>query len=401
MSLPEHNGYVESDPTQSPAASKLLFPRDEISLSEMASAVHRQRKWILRMTAGLAVAATVIAFLLPVKYSAECVILTPQQAQPSLAAMAQLAGVGAGGAGVSGLSLLAGLGLHNTTDLYVGILQSRTIADSLISKYNLKSVYGERDLYATRKHLARDTTIKASRDTLIHIRVEDRDPRRAAQLANAYVEELSQENTKVALTEASQRRLFFEGQLEKEKDSLANAETAMRDVQQFTGLIAPGGQAEAMIRSVTQLHAEILSKRAQLEGMKTYVANENPRFQAVKREVSTLQEELANLEQGSHVAGVPEIPVGQLPQAGLEYLRKYRDVKYHESLFEILAKQYEAARMDEARAAPLVQLIDRAVVPERKSWPPRGILIFAITAFGAIVASVWSVVISRPQGRIS
>ena len=373
----------------------LRFPEGELSLSQIASSIYQNKRVVLRVTAVFALLATVTAFLIPVKYSAECVILTPQQSQSSLSAMAQLAGVG--GANLSGLSLLTGLGWHNPTDLYVGILQSRTIADSIITKFNLKNVYKKRDLYSTRKQLARNTSIKASRDTLIHIRVEDGDARRAAQLANSYAEELSTQNARVALTEASQRRLFFEGQLVKEKDALANAETALKDVEQFTGLIAPSGQADAMIRSVSQLHAEILSKKAQLAGLKTFVTDENPRFQSVKKEINTLEGELANLEQGSHIAGIPEVPVGQIPQASLEYIRKYRDVKYHESLFEILAKQYEAARMDEARAAPLVQVVDQAVVPERKSWPPRTILVLTATAAGAVLASIWTLLNARRQ----
>ena len=364
------------------------LPNSEVSLSEMGWALRRRGNWILRVTGAAFALAIVTAFLIPVKYSAEAVILTPQAAQPSLSAMAQLAGVG-GGAGLSGLSLLSGFGLRNTADLYVGILQSRTIADSIISRFRLKETYHSRDLYAARKRLARNTTIKAGRDTLIHINVDDHDPRLSAELANAYVDELSRQNTTVALTEASQRRLFFEQQLAKEKDALANAEVAMRDTQQNTGLVAPTGQAEAMIRSASQLHAEILSKQAQIAGMSSYVADENPKFQGVQRELGALQKELNNLELGSHIAGTPEVPVGELPQAGLQYVRKYRDVKYHEGLYEILAKQYEAARLDEAKSAPLVQVIDRAVVPERKSWPPRTLLVTMVTLGAAALASFW------------
>jgi uncharacterized protein involved in exopolysaccharide biosynthesis len=373
-----------------------VISTEEISFTSLWSVWLWRKKMIAGITLVVAVIATAVAFLIPPKYGAEAVILTPQQAQPSLSAMAQLAGIGTG-ASLSGLSLLSGLGLRNSADLYVGILESRTIADSIIKKFDLKSVYGAKDFYATRKRLARNTTIKSGRDTLIHIRVEDRDPTRSAELANAYVEELSRQNSTVALTEASQRRLFFEGQLAKEKNALADAEIAMRNTQQFTGLVAPGGQAEALIRSVSQLHAEILSRQAQLEGMKTYVADENPRFVTVKRELGALQGELTRLEQGNHVAGTPEVPVGQLPQAGLEYLRKYRDVKYHEALYEILAKQYEAARLDEAKSAPLVQVIDKAVVPERKSWPPRTILVVTATCFAAFLASFWVLLKNDPR----
>jgi tyrosine-protein kinase Etk/Wzc len=372
----------------------------EISVTELFSALSRRKGIIGRSVLVSALLATVIAFLLPAKYRAEAVILTPQQTQPSLSTMAQLAGLGPA-AGLSSLGLLSGLGLRSPADLYVGILESRTIADGLIKSFNLKQVYNDKDFYTARKHLARNTTIKAGRDTLIHIGVEDRDPDRAAQLANAYVDALSRQNSQVALTEAGQRRLFYENQLAKEKDALADAEIALRDTQKSTGLVAPTGQAEGLIRAVSQLHAEILTRQAQLEAMKSFATEDNPRFQMARREVSALQSELTKLERGNHVPGTPEVPAGELPQAGLEYLRKYRNVKYHETLFEILAKQYEAARLDEAKSAPLVQVIDHAVPAERKSWPPRAILILSAMALAGLVSSFWILLIEpRPRSTI-
>ena len=173
------------------------------------------------------------------------------------------------GAGLSGLSLLTGFGLHNPSDLYVGILESRTIADALINRFHLREVYSEKYVQRARKHLARRTTIKAGKDTLIHIQVEDRDPTRAAQLANAYVEELSLRNTTVALTEASQRRLFFEGQIAKEKELLARAEIGLRDTEQVTGLVVPGVRQKRLSDRLPNCRREILSREAQLAGMRT------------------------------------------------------------------------------------------------------------------------------------
>jgi tyrosine-protein kinase Etk/Wzc len=361
--------------------------RDEISFAELCSTLRRRRRtitWAVVISTCVSVAA---AFLIPIEFTAEAVILTPQQPQPSLSSMAQLAGGGAG-AGLSGLSLLAGFGLRNPADLYVGILESRTIADALINRFHLKEVYGDKYYQKARKHLARRTRIKAGKDTLIHVEVNDRDPKRAAQLANAYVEELSLRNATVALTEASQRRLFFEGQVAKEKGLLASAEIDLRNTQQVTGLVVPTGQAEALIRSAAQLHAEVLSREAQLAGMRTFVSEDNPRYQMVNREIGALRSELATLERGEHVDGMPNLPVGKLPQAGLEYLRRYREVKYHESLYEALAKEYEAARLDEAKAAPMVQVVDSAVLPERRSWPPRTLIILVGAVLGALLSSV-------------
>jgi tyrosine-protein kinase Etk/Wzc len=368
----------------------------EISLAELLNIIARRKARIARVMVVAGLLAAAIAFVLPTRFRAEAVILTPQQTQPSLSAMAQLSGLGSAG-GLSGLGLLSGLAMRNPADLYIGILESRTIADRLIKNFNLKQVYKDEDFYAARKRLARNTTIKTGRDTLIRILVEDRDPIRAAQLANAYVDELSSQNSRVALTEASQRRLFFETQLSKEKSALADAEIALRDTQQSTGLVAPTGQAEGLLRAVSQLHAQISARQAQLEAMKTFASDENPHFLRAKREVSALQTELGKLERGNHVAGTPEVPAGELPQAGLQYLRKYRDVKYHEALFEILAKQYEAARLDEAKSGPMVQVIDRAVPPERKSWPPRAILILTAIALAGLASSFW-ILLSESHG---
>jgi tyrosine-protein kinase Etk/Wzc len=366
------------------ALNSSLMPSDEISFGAIFSALKREKKRFVKPVLWTALAATATAFLIPVKYTAEAVILTPQQMQPSLAAMAQLAG---GGSGLAGLGFLSSFG-HNPADLYVGILQSRTISDAIIVKFNLKAVYDVEGFHGARKRLARNTTIKAGRDTLIRIEVSDHDSKRAADLANAYVSELAIQNSGVALTEASQRRLFFEQQLVKEKNLLANAEVDLKNTEQATGLVVPTGQADAMMRSISQLHAEILSRQAQLAGLKTYVADENPRLQRLTKEISSLQTDLGKLENGAHVAGRAEVPVGELPQAGLEYVRRLREVKYHEALFEGLSKQYEAARLDEAKAAPLIQVIDRAVTPEKKSWPPRAWIVGGSVLLAAIATAV-------------
>jgi uncharacterized protein involved in exopolysaccharide biosynthesis len=389
----------ETDPLETVAGSAWTESRrGEISLFELVSVLSHHKRAISQVAVFAALASTALAFLLPVKYTAEAVIVTPQQSQPSMSTLAQLSG--GGSAALSSLSLLSGFGLRNASDLYVGILRSRTIADTLIDRFHLKQVYDDDNYYWARKHLARNTTIRAGKDTLIRIQVDDRSPDRAAKLANAYVEELAKHDANMALIEAKTRRVFFEQQLAAQKEQLADAEIALKNTQQSTGLVVPTGQAEAMIRSASQLQTEILSRQAQLEGLKTYVTEDNPRFQMVRREIGTLQAELAKLQQGNHVAGQPEVPVEQLPEAALKYLRKYRDVKYHEALFEALARQYEAARLDEANAGSPLQIIDKAVAPERKSWPPRIWIILAATILSAIGVSFWVLLRHASAGRM-
>jgi tyrosine-protein kinase Etk/Wzc len=366
-----------------------LFPRtiDEISLVTLFGILAREKRALLRNIAIAVALALPVVFLVPVKFTAEAVILTPQQPQPSLAAMAQLSGSSV--AALPSLSLLSGFSLRNPADLYTGILQSRTVADGLVTKFKLVQVYGAKDLTRARKRLARNTTIESGKDSLIHIRVEDRNPARAADLANAYVEALSNQNSRLALTEAFQRRAFYQTELSREKEQLADAEVALKQTEQTTGLVVPSGQMDALIRSGAQLRAEILARQAQVAAMGAYATDDNPRLQIAKRELGVLEGQLNRLEAGGKKAGVLDLPTGQFPEAGLEYVRKLRDVKYHEALFEILAKQYEAARLDEAKLSPLIQVVDRAIVPERKSWPPRTLLVLAAVTFTAIATSFW------------
>ncbi len=369
---------LEEDTATIPRPMRDVSDDNDVSLGALFRVLWAAKLKIVRAVAVTAAIAAPTVLFLPVKYRAEAVILPPQQAQSSLSAMAQVAGTG-GGLNLATLGLLSGFGLRNPAELHIGILESRTIADSLINRFKLREVYRTKYMVTARKALERNTTIKTGKDSLIHIQVEDKDPHRAAELANGYVEELSKHNARLALTEASERRIFFENQLAREKDALADAEVALKTTEQATGLVVPTGQAEALLRAGAQLRAEILAREAQLAAMRTYAADDNPKLQILKREVGALQAEFNEFERGEHKNGTLELPTGELPEAGLKYVRKVRDVKYHEALFEIMAKQYEAARLDEAKTAPLIQVVDDAVVPEKRSWPPRTILVLMVT----------------------
>jgi len=364
------------------------WDENEISLVLLWTILSRRKRTIFWGVAIATLIAVPAVFLIPVEYRAEAVILTPQPAQSSLSMMATATGLGLG-AGLPGLSFLSGFGARNPTDLNVAILESRTIADDLIKDFNLRTVYDYEDMRETRKELARNTTIESGKDSLIHIRVDDRNPSRAAALANAYVAELTKQNSRLSSTEAAQRRSFYEGELAKEKDALADAEIQLKNIEQTTGLIAPAGQAEALIRSATQLRAAIIEREAKMEAMKTYAAADNPQLQILQREVQVLRGELAKLDGNNRRTGITDVSTGRLPEATLQYLRKFRDVKYHETLFEILAKQYEAARLDDAKASPPVQVVDRAIVPEKKAWPPRAILIVSTALLSGFLCCCW------------
>jgi tyrosine-protein kinase Etk/Wzc len=360
----------------------------EISLLDVVALLLRHK----RMIGGVAAIATVLAIvgvlLLPPSYVAEATILPPQQQQSSLAAMA--AGAMGGLAGSMGSQL----GLKNPADLYIGILKSRTISDGIINRFHLKDVYHAQLQSESRKTLGSKASFASGKDSLITISVKDRDPKRAADIANAYIDELHDQNSRLALTDASQRRLFFEQQLVKEKDALANAEVALKATEQSTGLLAPGGQAEVLIRSGAQFRAEIASREVQLQAMRAFATDENPQVQTLKREISALQGQLSQVEANGSGSKF-EVSGGRMPQASLEYIRKLRDVKYHETLFELLSRQYEAARIDEAKQAPVIQIVDRAVVPDKQTRPSRGLVVLGAMFAGFAMASVAAFLVER------
>jgi tyrosine-protein kinase Etk/Wzc len=372
------------------------FPEEErddltaASLIDSLGIVWAHRRIILLATVTAAALSALIACLLPVSFKAEALIMPPQQQQQS--SLAALASGALGGlAGSTGMA--SSLGLKNPSDLYIGILQSRTIADDIVSRFHLRDVYHQQHISETRQALAKHVSFSSGKDSLIRITVEDYDARRAADITNAYVDELHSANSRLALTDASQRRLFYEQELSKEKDALANAEIALKQNQQKSGMVLPAGQAQLLLRSGAQLRAEIASRQVQMEAMRSYATDENPQLQILKRETEALRNQLAQLQSRSDRSGF-EMSAGQLPETSLEYLRRMRDLKYHETLFELLSRQYEAARIDEAKQAPVIQVIDRAVVPDKKSWPPRAMLVLAGALLG-FAASAGAVFIRR------
>jgi tyrosine-protein kinase Etk/Wzc len=282
---------------------------------------------------------------------------------------------------LGGVASLAGqsLGIKNPADPYVGILSSRTVADELIGQFGLQNIYQKKNLTDTRKKLASMTRFNSAKFSLIQISVEDQSPKRAADLANAYVDRLQEQNSRLAVTEASQRRLFFERQVEAEKDHLAEAEAAFRKMQEQKGIFQVSSQVEAVIRSMAQMRAELAAREVNLQRLKAGATTENPEVLRQEIELKALRNQLQELEASSakKSPGDPLMPTTTVPEAGLEYTRRLREVKYRESLFELLAKQYEAARIDEAKEAPIIQVVDRAIPPDKKTAPLRSVYLIA------------------------
>jgi len=276
--------------------------------------------------------------------------------------------------------------------MYIGILQSRTIADEIISQFKLKTAYKTKKMQDTRAALKSHTTIESGKDGLIQISVVDQDPQRASDMANAYVAELYSMNSNLAITEAAQRRVFFDQQLDAEKKALAAAEEDLRATQQKTGLIQLSGQALMIIQSISQLRAQISSREVELESMRSFATDQNPDVTRLNSEISTMRQQLAKLENDQQSVVQPgniALPAGRVAEDSLEYSRKFREVKYHETLFDLLSRQYEAARIDEAKSAPIIQVIDHAIPPDKKSGPHRSLILLGGILVGLFGAGIW------------
>src|SRR5690348_12380599 len=369
---------ADSAPAGDPAAE------DEASLLDPLIVLAKHKRIVLGIPFAVAVVAAVISLLLPKIYTGTARILPPQQGASAASALLSQLGGAFGGLGLAGPAGSA-LGVRNPNDLYVGMLKSRTVADNLIARFDLAKIYGEDLQSGARDTLQNNTAIAAGRDGIITIDVDDKDPKRAAELANAYVDELMKLTKVLAVTEASQRRLFFEQQLLQAKDNLTAAEVAARQGLQKGGLAQVDAQGRSMIAVTARLRAEISAKEVQLGAMRTFAAEGNPELQRTQQELEALRRELARVEGSSPIAALGKGDASG--GSGLDNLGRLRDVKYYEFLYELLAKQFELAKIDEAKDATVVQVLDKAVEPDRKSKPKRALVVL-LSALVALFASV-------------
>ncbi|MGB8013703.1 MAG: GNVR domain-containing protein [Terriglobales bacterium] len=361
-------------------------------LLDLLIVLARRKRILLQATLAAGVLATGVSLLLPNRYTATVKILPPQPSQSLASAMmGQLGTLGP-------IAALAqkDLGLKNPNDLYAGMLRSRTAEDGLIRRFDLLRVYRDRYMTDARRDLEDATSVALGKEGFVGISVEDKDRRRASEMANAYVEELRQLTQNLAVTEAGQRRMFFEQQLELAKNRLADAEQALKETEQKTGLIQLDGQAKAILEAVVKLRAAIAAKEVELHAMRLFSTEENPDVRLGEEQVAGMRTQLALMEKqsgGTSEGEVPAggVPAGNIPEAGLQYVRKLRDVKYAETMFEILAKQYEAAKLDEAKTAAVIQVLDPAVEPERKSSPPRTLIILGSMLLGFLGAAAFAI----------
>jgi len=372
---------------------------DDISLLRVLALIGERKKFISLFTLCIAVLSIAISFVLPKSYTATATLLPPQQ-NSSLSSVlsSQLGSLG-------GMAALAGgsLGLKNPNEMFVAMLRSRTVEDAMIKKYGLMDEYHKKYLSDARKSLESHVTVDGTnKDGLIHISVEDHDSQRAAELANGYIDQFRDLSEHLAISEASQRRLFFERQLAAAKDNLSSAEEELKKTQQKTGLIELTGQSRALIESAASLRAQIAAREVQIQGMSTYATGQNPQLIQMQQELDGLRAQLAKLGGNADIgSGGLIVPKGQVPEAGLEYVRKLRNVRYYETIFEILAKQFEIAKLDEAKEGALIQVVDAAIPPDKKSFPKRGLIVIVATLIGFFLSLglvIWNATMEHLKG---
>ncbi len=348
---------------------------NETNLLDYLIVLLKHKRLILGITFGAAIVTAIISLIMPPIYRAETKILPPQQTS-SMATqlMGQLGGLARGA-----------IPIKTTDDLYIRMLKARPVLDGIIDRFKLLELYKTKSHEDARKALADAIKARGDRKSgIITVGVEDKDPKRAADMANAFVEELRNLNQTLAITEASQRRLFFEEQLKDAKEALIKSEEAMKGFQERTGAIKIDEQARAVIENISQLRAHIATKEVQLGVMKTYATQYNPDLQRAEEELRGMKEQLLRLEaKGGGGNPDPLMPTGRIPAVGAEYIRKLREFKYNEALYEILLRQYETARLDEAKDSAFIQVIEKAIPPEKRIKPKRMqmVMIAMIAAF--------------------
>jgi capsule polysaccharide export protein KpsE/RkpR len=384
---------LSADSTTPLAAAQALYESDDedtptVSLADVLIWLGERKALIGAVTGGVAVLSLVVALLLPPIYTARTTFLAPgsQQQSGSSAALAALGSLGA---------LPAGLGAKTPDDLYVALLKSDSVQHGLDQRFNLKAHYDVETYEALRKALPNHIRVTADKKSgVISVEVDDKDAKFAADLANAHDPEVTKLLGRLAVSEAQLRRGFFEKQLQDTKENLIKAEQSLQAVQEKSGVIVLDKQAEALITNAALLRAQISEREVQLRVLRTSATDQNPSVIRLNSELRGLRAELARMEssQGGTPGSAVDLPVGRLPEAAVDYVRARRELKLQEMLLEGMLRQYEIAKLDEAKEGPVLQQVDVALVPDYKSRPSRALIVLASTLAALLLVSTWVVV---------
>jgi capsule polysaccharide export protein KpsE/RkpR len=388
--LPEHEIPETSVASETAEANETTLARLRVLWA------HRAMLWRVGICAVFG--SAVVAFLIPSRYESTARLMPPDNQSSSGLAMAAAAMSGTAGAGGLGGMASDLLGLKSTSDVFVGILSSRTAQDKLIQQFDLKRLYRDSRMEDARKDLAEHTAISVDRKSqIISVTVTDRSPQRAAAMSQAYVEELNNLVAELSTSSARRERIFLEGRLKAVNQDL---EAAEKDFSQFASkntAIDVKEQGKAMVEAAALLQGQLIAAQSQYQGLREIYTDNNPRVRAVKARIDELQRQLEKLggkgESTTTVAGQQSDSmypsIRKLPLLGVAYADLYRRTKIQEAVLEALTKEYEMAKVQEAKEIPTVKVLDAANIPEKKSFPPRLPIIFLGTISALTIAAVW------------
>ncbi len=360
---------------------------DEISLLDLAIALGEEKKTIFAIPAITTTLAIVVSLLMTPIFTAKTVMMPPQQQQSgaasALASLGALAGLAGGAAGIK-----------SPDEMYIAFMQGESLQNAVIDKLRLQERYEKKTLFETRDHLKGMVKIASDKKSgLITIEADDKDPEFAAKLANTQVEELRNLMSRLAVTDAQQRRVFYEQAITKTQNELAEAEANFRSAKEKSGMQVTAVIAETSVRAGAEMRAQIAAKEVQLSAMGSFATPQNPDVQRLGGELAALRSQLKKLEQGSG-ADEKSSPLQQLA------VKSYRDIKAREAMMGVLVAQYESARVDEAKEGPLIQQVDVALPPERKSKPKRAIIVL-VSAFAGLFLGVLVAFVRRAMRKAS
>jgi capsule polysaccharide export protein KpsE/RkpR len=357
------------------------------------------RRTLLKVTAIALIVSTAIAFLIPKRYESTARLMPPEQPSSGAAMLAALAGHSLGG--LAGFGNLAGLlGGRTSSALFIDLLRSRTISDHLIDRFNLQHTYKKRYHIDTVKYLARHTTVVDDKKSgVITLTFSDTDPRRAQAIAQAYLDELNSIVTRANTSSARREREFIEKRLVKVQADLQSAEKALGQFSSSNVTLDVKEQTHAMVDAAARLQGELILARSELDSLQQIYGEENVRVRAARARIGVLKSELTKMsgsssaEEPSNSGDSTELypSLRQLPRLAVPYADLYRRVRIQETVFELLSQQYEMARIEEAKDTPVVAVIDQPLVAEKKSFPPRLLMMLLLTTLSAGVASFYIV----------
>lgn len=362
---------MSNEPSSVPGGSTAAGTPDSeyrtINLVGFAVGIARRKKVVLWFALAGFVLGAMAAYTIRPKYDAEVRFLPPAEKQS-----------------LSPLSLFP---TKSPGDHYLGLVSSRTVADDIIERQHLMEYFHAKNLSDARRGLASISKIVVDKDQFVTVTVRAAEPKTAVNIANEYLAALYRLNNAISIAEAKHRWEFYEEPLEDEKNKLAGAEEDLKQVQQKTGMVLPEAQARLGLSALAELKQQIAIREVQLASLRTGGTDQNFRIVQLKSQIENLHAQVERMQQQTGGQGTTA-STSQLPALTMEIERKAREVKFHETLFGILSRQYENARVDQSYT-PSIELVDRAVPPDEKSWPPRKVLMLVGLVGGAFLGVLY------------